>query len=58
MALMDTALRIAICLLIFAAGFTLGQGHGLLDFNGDGQVSRQDLKDATDRVLPSMERTD
>jgi hypothetical protein len=39
---MDSTIRLLIVILVFCLGFTLGQGHRPLDFNGDGHITGKD----------------
>lgn len=47
---MNGLLKLIILLVVFGAGFTLGQGHKLLDFNGDNKLTNRDLKTVLDHL--------
>lgn len=48
---MDTLIKLVIALAIFAAGYTLGQGHRMFDYNGDGRVDKADFMRISDDLL-------
>lgn len=48
--IVKTVVNILIGLIVFFAGYTLGQGHGLFDYNGDGKVNQADLHDFSDKI--------
>lgn len=43
---MNTIIKIAILIIIFATGYTMGQGHYPLDFDGNKVITGNDVKTA------------
>lgn len=48
---MGTFEKLLVALVIFALGYTLGQGHKPLDYNGDGRLNAADFREASDKVF-------